>query len=38
MRKSVQILQDILLFVPAVLAWLVMLLISLVHGVVDGLK
>lgn len=38
MRKSIQILQDILLFIPAVLAWLVMLLISLVHGVVDGLK
>ena len=38
MKKSVQILQDILLFIPAVLAWLLMLLISVVHGVVDGLK
>ena len=38
MKKFVHILQDILLFIPAVLAWLIMLLISFVHGIVDGLK
>lgn len=38
MKKFLQILWDIVLFVPAILAWLVMLLISFIHGIVDGLK
>lgn len=38
MKKFLRILRDIVLFIPAILAWLVMLLISFVHGIVDGLK
>ena len=37
-KKVYQTLTDIVLFVPAIIAWLVMLLISIVHGVLDGLK